>query len=481
MHELSIEYIERITRDVRREEITFSDLAEQLIDHICCDVEYELEQGLTFYEAYRKVRQKMEPSRLREIQAETLYSIDTKYRFMKNTMKISGVAGAILFGFAVMFKIQHWPGAGIMMTSGAIVLSFLFMPSALGVMWKETHSKNKMFLFISAFLASTLFILGILFKVQHWPGAGYLLILAAASGILFFIPALIINRFGDPENRSKKPVYFIGALGLALYGSGLLFKIQHWMGASVLIITGMLIICAIAFPLYTWIEWRNEKYISSKFLFIVIGSLAILTPGALFNLSLQYSYEDGFYPHLEQQQALYSYLRLKNNSVAGIYRDSASGGKVSDLHLRTLKLIDMIDNIQVKMVQESEGRPGMPAVADRQIKQTAEGPEIQFRSLSRPFLSEPATDFLSPDASSRMDLVASLEEYKKYLEDQGTGNLIQHYTGLLDPAIYFSSGSNAGNEVSMMSGIHSLGMLKNNLMIIESGMIKEFSMKPETK
>jgi hypothetical protein len=57
--------------------------------------------------------------RLKEIQEETLYAVDTKYRFMKNTMKISGVAGTVLFGFAALFKIQHWPGAGQMMTLGS--------------------------------------------------------------------------------------------------------------------------------------------------------------------------------------------------------------------------------------------------------------------------------------------------------------------------------------------------------------------------
>ena len=54
--------------------------------------------------------------RLKEIQEETLYLVDTKYRNMKNLMKFSGVAGTILFGFAALFKIQHWPMAGIMMT-----------------------------------------------------------------------------------------------------------------------------------------------------------------------------------------------------------------------------------------------------------------------------------------------------------------------------------------------------------------------------
>ena len=76
--------------------------------------------GLNFADAYQTVKQKMGSRRLKEIQEETLYAVDTKYRFMKNTMKISGVAGTILFGFAALFKIQHWPLAGVLMTLGAL-------------------------------------------------------------------------------------------------------------------------------------------------------------------------------------------------------------------------------------------------------------------------------------------------------------------------------------------------------------------------
>jgi len=193
MPELSPENIEQITRDIRNQEITFSHLADDLIDHVCCDVESEMNNGLDFREAYRKIRLKIGHRRLKEIQEETLYAIDTKYRYMKNTMKISGIAGTVLFGFAVLFKLQHWAGAGIMMTLGAFILAFVFMPSSLGVLWKETRSTGKLFLFISAFLAGMFFIIGILFKVQHWPGAGTILILAMLTGVLCLIPALLVN------------------------------------------------------------------------------------------------------------------------------------------------------------------------------------------------------------------------------------------------------------------------------------------------
>ena len=115
MPELSLHHIDQISKDISREEISFSHLLEDLIDHVCCDVENEMQRGLDFSEAYKKVKQKMGSGRLKEIQRETLYSVDTKYRNMKNLVKISGAAGTIMFGLAAMFKIEHWPGAGQMM------------------------------------------------------------------------------------------------------------------------------------------------------------------------------------------------------------------------------------------------------------------------------------------------------------------------------------------------------------------------------
>jgi len=117
MPELSLQNIDQISNDIRNEEISFSHLLDDLIDHVCCDVEYEMQRGVDFHRAYQVVKQKMgSPRRIREIQEETLYSVDSKYRKMKNTMKISGIAGTLIFGCAALFKIQHWPGAGILLT-----------------------------------------------------------------------------------------------------------------------------------------------------------------------------------------------------------------------------------------------------------------------------------------------------------------------------------------------------------------------------
>ena len=56
MYKLSLNNIEAITADVEREKISFSHLKFDLIDHICCDVELLMQQGLAFKEAYQSIR-----------------------------------------------------------------------------------------------------------------------------------------------------------------------------------------------------------------------------------------------------------------------------------------------------------------------------------------------------------------------------------------------------------------------------------------
>jgi hypothetical protein len=472
MPELTLQHVDLISRDITDQEITFSHLRDDLIDHVCCDVENEMQNGLTFPEAYRRVKQKMGSRRVKEIQEETLYAIDTKYRNMKKTMKISGVTGTILFGFASMFKIQHFPGSAVLMTLGALLLAFVFLPTALGVLWKETHNRRKIFLFISAFFGGMFFILGTLFKIHHWPGATIVLSLAVLAGILFFIPALLANRLTEQKNTAKRIIYIIGSGGIILYTAGMLFKIQHWPLATLLLVIGIILLCAIAFPLYTWITWREDKNISARFIFILIGSLVIIVPGTLINLNLQNSYDYGYYYQLEQQQILYKAMYDNNLLFLNQYRDSSGYPKMEQIHSRTTGLLILIGDIQTKMVAESEGKPGIPALSPAQILQTERGPEIQYELLSQPFHKSPVRDFLLPGCGSRLELNTALREYATNLSGLTTGEAVQKYKDLLEPSVFLTDEVKTDSQMSLMSGLHSLELLKNSILTVESLMLK---------
>jgi hypothetical protein len=470
MPELTLQNTDRIINDIKRQEITFSHLLEDLIDHICCDVEYEMESGLDFSDAYLKVRLKIGSRRIKEIQEETLYAVDTKYRQMKNTMKISGIAGTVLLGFAAVFKIQHWPGAGIMLTLGAFTLAFIFMPSALGVLWKETHSRKRVFLFISAFFAGFFFISGTLFKVQHWPGSGMILTLAALFGILFFMPALLADKLKDTEHKSKRSVYVIGAIGVIFYLAGMLFKIMHWPLAAAFMVAGLLVLCVVAFPWFTWLTWKEDKSVSAHFIYMVVGMLVIIVPGALVSLNLQHSYEDGFFPHLERQQMIYNVKSDQNKLLLDKYCDSIVYPQMEQIHIKTAELISYITDMQVEMVQELEGEPGNPAIAKDQISQTENGPVILYTRLSDPFNPEPVHAFLLNGCEQRQNLESEILKYSKFISELQSGDN-QKYSWALEASGNLTKLLPEKENISFISGLHSLELMKNTLLFIESDLV----------
>ncbi len=475
MSELTLQNVEQINQDIRMQDIIFSHLPDELTDHICCDIEYEMQNGKSFQEAYKIVKQKIGKRRLKEIQEETLYAVDTKYRQMKTTMKISGVVGTIMLGFAVLFKIQHWPGAGILMTLGSLTLALVFLPSALSLLWKETHNSKRLFLFISAFLTGACFIAGTLFKIQHWSGAGYILILGTVSGILLFIPALLMNRLNDREKKLKRLVYILGATGCVLYIAGMLFKIQHWPHATIFMITGLLFLCLVAFPWYTWLTWKDEKHISPIFIYMVIGFLLIIVPGALLNLNLQHSYQDRYYPNNYQQNALYDYLFRNNSSFISRYQDSLSYRKLARLHARTTDLVSVISNIQERMVQESEGEPGKPALSTDQISQTEAGSKILYSKLSKPFMNMPVRDYLLPGCKARQEINRATLEYLDYLNSLVSTEDIGRYRKLFEPSTYLPDGNPDKVSISLMTGLHSLEVMKNGILTVESCVLNDIA------
>lgn len=61
----------------------------------------------------------------------------------------------------------------------------------------------KRFAFISGTLCSTLFLLGSLFKIMHWPGANVLLTLGLAGAALIAVPFISAYLYGRNRQSDK--------------------------------------------------------------------------------------------------------------------------------------------------------------------------------------------------------------------------------------------------------------------------------------
>ncbi|HPS46209.1 MAG TPA: hypothetical protein PKZ21_03475 [Bacteroidales bacterium] len=132
---------------------------------------------------------------------------------MKKFIYISGIVIINIFVVGALFKIQHWPGAGILITLGLGLFSFGFMPLAFIQSYKGNGGKYKS-LYIAGFICAFICFLGALFKIQHWQGAGWFLLIGVPLPFLYFLP-LYINYHN--KSKEKSSVNFLGVMFLMVY------------------------------------------------------------------------------------------------------------------------------------------------------------------------------------------------------------------------------------------------------------------------
>jgi hypothetical protein len=285
MAELSLHQVERIKKDLIRESISYSHLLHDLLDHICCDIEFEMDRGISFEDAYSNIRHWMGRNRCRKIQEETLLLTNNTYRFMKSIMKISGVISPALLAVGALFKIHHWPGAGPILVLGFFLLCIFFLPSAIYVLYKENKGK-RFFLYLFGLLGFLPLMAGILFKVQHWKEAGILLTVGFAATVFLFLPTLLYVKIKDSERKDLNTVYIIGVVSGMIHILGLLFKLMHWPGASLLFFVGPIVFVLVFLPWYTFKVYKEKEYVTFDFIFLLVGVIWFILSSTLFNLNI---------------------------------------------------------------------------------------------------------------------------------------------------------------------------------------------------
>lgn len=281
MHELKTQEIEQISLDIEQQGLTYTPLQNELLDHICCQIEILMEQGMTFNEAYRKVRAEMGKKRIRQIQHETLSLISKKYRRMKRTMNVFGVMAPILLFAGLIFKVFHWPGAGILITLGLFITGMVFLPLFAMVRIRDTRQQDDkvpMGLYLTGMIAGMLAILGALFKVQHWPGASIFLAAGLVTLAFAFLPiyAVVKKREAEAKNEAFNSRLIIGGvIAGSLVIIGALFKIMHWPGAGIVILVSWSLVAVILFPYIVLNQLKQKENKSSNFMIIILVAVAV--------------------------------------------------------------------------------------------------------------------------------------------------------------------------------------------------------------
>lgn len=193
---------------------------------------------------------------------------------MKKITNTLGYITAFTIIVSTLIKFHHWPGAMIALAITGILISFYFGVFILDSMSEKTGG-SILPLHIAAALSAWIIVLGFTFKIWVWQGGGIILTLGIACFCFVFIPMLFIQRSKEPGTDNKANA--AGAMGLVAFALGTLFKLQHWPAASILLILAPVFLFLIYFPMYMLNPNIDKKikhrYLRNCFFAIVAGTL----------------------------------------------------------------------------------------------------------------------------------------------------------------------------------------------------------------
>ncbi len=204
MAELTDTELIALNREIERSGLTYTELQKELLDHLCCDIEAKMDEGIEFIRALDEVKKEIGSDGIKNIQEDTLLLINQKYRIMKKFMYILGTIAPSMVIIGTIFKIMHWPGASVLLSLGLFLLAAVYLPVFVSIRIRDTRNEGKpvnMAMYVMGMVSGIIFIAGALFKIMHWPGAGIMILLSGLVTVAVFIPLLVINAMRDKENQ----------------------------------------------------------------------------------------------------------------------------------------------------------------------------------------------------------------------------------------------------------------------------------------
>jgi hypothetical protein len=141
---------------------------------------------------------------------------------MKQRIYILGVITAMIVFTGTILKINHYPGAAFLLIAGIGSLLLLFLPLALTNNYRADGNGKSLLLYIVTYITCFVVFTGMLFKLLHWPYAGIFLIIALPFPYVVFLPVFLVVTSKDKEFNIYNTVFVLLLLALNSVFFGLL-------------------------------------------------------------------------------------------------------------------------------------------------------------------------------------------------------------------------------------------------------------------
>lgn len=204
MYRLNDQQIDYILSDIGARGVEMESLQQNLLDHVCCIIENNLEANGDFESFYKQTIKTFYKDELWEIEEETLLLLTYKnYYAMKKIMITSGAIAATAFITGSIFKTLHWPGSVPLILLAMFCSSLIFLPLYFLFKTRETEGKANKILIAIGTVNGILFCISSLFRIMHWPGNQIMWLATIGMMGLVFIPLYFFNGIKKPENKTN--------------------------------------------------------------------------------------------------------------------------------------------------------------------------------------------------------------------------------------------------------------------------------------
>lgn len=148
---------------------------------------------------------------------------------MKKATIILGIISSLLFLLSVAFKIQHWPGATIALCISIVLFALGYSPLLMIDRNRLTQNSNQKLINLASMIGMTVIAISFLFKLMHWPGAGVGVIIGNLI-LVVLIPFLFFHAL--KESEPIKRLNFFNEAILLVFLTGFSFSLWMIIGKA---------------------------------------------------------------------------------------------------------------------------------------------------------------------------------------------------------------------------------------------------------
>jgi hypothetical protein len=204
---LSEDQINLIRNFVEDGKVTNPTLRDDLVDHLCCEVERLMSNGYSFEASLEVAKPELAPKGIKDIQRQTNILLQTKTEInMKRITYAIGLLCAMTMSLGWLLNILRFGEvANAIFAFGALGFVVLFLPLiAYDYLRNRNNKKIAEKMRIATGVLSVILVgISILFKIMHMPGADEVLM---AGGMVFtfgFLPSMFFMLYQKSVSQSE--------------------------------------------------------------------------------------------------------------------------------------------------------------------------------------------------------------------------------------------------------------------------------------